>query len=126
MVRKLIRCPGTGPHDTFQGRREPLMSEEKKAYVSAPYGAQEPKDAVAQGRDKLVPGTAAEETDALADGERPNTQGVLPGILGKQLRAAYGELLNNPVPDRFNDLLKKLQESEAKAAKSSRDGEEKK
>ena len=102
------------------------MSEEKKAYASAAYGAPEPKGA-AQGDGTPPPQAAGEngsEPDAAADGDRPSGQGVLPGILGKQLRAAYGELLNNPVPDRFNDLLKKLQQSEAKAAGSSREGEE--
>jgi hypothetical protein len=36
----------------------------------------------------------------------------LPGILGKQLRAAYGELLNAPVPDAFTDLIKRLESKE--------------
>jgi hypothetical protein len=53
------------------------------------------------------------------DGQRPRGQNVLPDILGKQLRAAYGELLNSPVPDRFNDLIKKLEHREAEDAKSS-------
>ena len=39
--------------------------------------------------------------------------------IGKQLRAAYGELLNTPVPDRFNDLIKKLEHREAEGAKAS-------
>jgi hypothetical protein len=38
---------------------------------------------------------------------------VLPGILGKQLRAAYGELLNAPVPDAITELIKKLESKEA-------------
>lgn len=39
-------------------------------------------------------------------------QDVLPGILGKQLRAAYGELLNAPIPGAFADLIKKLEDQE--------------
>lgn len=44
-----------------------------------------------------------------ADGRRGRNQHVLPGILGKQLRAAYGELLNAPVPDAIADLIRKLE-----------------
>lgn len=39
-------------------------------------------------------------------------QDALPGILGKQLRAAYGELLNAPIPDAFADLIKQLEDQE--------------
>jgi hypothetical protein len=38
---------------------------------------------------------------------------VLPGILGKQLKAAYGELLNDPLPEAFTDLIKQLRGQEA-------------
>ena len=44
--------------------------------------------------------------------QRARSQEVLPGILGKQLRAAYGELLNAPVPDAISDLIKKLETAE--------------
>lgn len=43
-------------------------------------------------------------------------QEVLPGILGKQLRAAYSELLNAPIPDRISDLIKQLEQKEAAKA----------
>ena len=43
---------------------------------------------------------------------RPRSQQVLPGILGKQLRAAYGELLNAAIPDTITQLIKKLEASE--------------
>ena len=103
------------------------MSEEKKAYVSAPYGSQEPKRAAADGSgggQATQPGADASE-DQTAAGTQPSrgTQAVLPDILGKQLRAAYGELLGSPVPDRFNDLIKKLQRKEA-ATPPSPSGEE--
>jgi hypothetical protein len=39
---------------------------------------------------------------------------VLPGILGKQLKAAYGELLNTPIPEAFTDLIKRLEDAEPK------------
>jgi Anti-sigma factor NepR len=44
--------------------------------------------------------------------KRAPDQDVLPGILGKQLRAAYGELLNSPVPDAFTELIKRLENKE--------------
>jgi len=52
--------------------------------------------------------------------KRAPDQDVLPGILGKQLRAAYGELLNAPIPDAFTELIKRLerQEPAENAAKS--------
>ena len=43
---------------------------------------------------------------------RAPDQDVLPGILGKQLKAAYGELLNAPIPDEFTDLIKRLENKE--------------
>jgi hypothetical protein len=39
-------------------------------------------------------------------------QDALPGILGKQLRAAYGELLSSPIPDAIADLIKRLESAE--------------
>jgi hypothetical protein len=45
---------------------------------------------------------------------RAPKQDVLPGILGKQLKAAYGELLNTPIPEAFTDLIKRLEDAEPK------------
>jgi len=36
----------------------------------------------------------------------------LQGMIGQRLREAYIELINEPVPDRFVDLLQKLKQSE--------------
>jgi hypothetical protein len=49
------------------------------------------------------------QSDQASGRTRARNQDVLPGILGKQLRAAYGELLNAPVPDAFTDLIKRLE-----------------
>jgi len=57
-----------------------------------------------------------EEGKLPAGRPRHRGQEVLPGILGKQLRAAYGELLNAPVPDAITDLIKRLEAQEAAAA----------
>ena len=71
------------------------------------------------------------ETDMKADGSgqgsspgrdsgrpRGRNQDVLPEILGKQLRAAYGELLSSPVPDAFNELIKRLEAQEPSTDKA--------
>jgi hypothetical protein len=44
--------------------------------------------------------------------KRAPDQDVLPGILGKQLKAAYSELLNAPIPDAFSELIKRLENEE--------------
>ncbi len=98
------------------------MSEEKKAYAGAAYAGSEVKPASVEGGAPPPAGEAA--TDSPEGAARPRGQAVLPGILGKQLRTAYGELLNAPVPDRFNDLIKELQQKEAAAALGNSDEEE--
>lgn len=45
---------------------------------------------------------------AAADGADPGLDRPTQGRIGDQLRAMYDDLLNQPVPDRFVDLLKKL------------------
>ena len=65
-------------------------------------------------KDEKVPDTKqCEEGKLPADRPRKRGQEALPGILGKQLRAAYGELLNAPVPDAITDLIKRLESQEA-------------
>jgi len=70
-------------------------------------------------KDEKVPDNKrCEEVKLPADHPRQRGQEALPGILGKQLRAAYGELLNAPVPDAINDLIKRLESQEASGAKA--------
>jgi hypothetical protein len=49
-------------------------------------------------------------------GDAVTTQAPLPvelqGQIGQRLREAYVELINEPVPDRFIDLLQKLKQRE--------------
>lgn len=100
------------------------MPEKKKDYISAAYGSSEPSGSAGGTASSPPPGAGTE--NAQGAGEDPQRQAppaVLPGILGKQLRAAYGELLNTPVPDRINDLIKQLQQREAAAASKSSDEE---
>jgi len=92
------------------------MSEEKKTSWGKAYDAnipQEPKQA-APTIESAAAATSATTSAAANDGSdadehRGRHQHVLPGILGKPLRAAYGELLNAPVPDAISDLIKKLE-----------------
>ena len=109
------------------------MSEEKKTSWGKPYGAsasQEPRAAApAPADDASEPTTGrhvkAASDDAAAPSGRGKNQQVLQGILGKQLRAAYGELLNTPVPDRINDLINQLKEAESRqGSRKERDGED--
>jgi len=95
------------------------MSEEKKASWGKSYAAnapQETKQAAAPTTDAAstpapdIPTDSEEGSEA--DVRRGRNQHVLPGILGKQLRAAYGELLNAPVPDAIAELIKRLENAE--------------
>lgn len=94
------------------------MSEEKKASWGKSYDAnapQETKQAAAPTTDAAAPApdiTTDPEEGSDADVRRGRNQHVLPGILGKQLRAAYGELLNAPVPDAIAELIKRLENAE--------------
>jgi hypothetical protein len=68
--------------------------------------------------EKVANNKQCDETAAQKDRPRQRDQNVLPGILGKQLRAAYGELLNAPVPDAITDLIKRLENQEAEASEA--------
>jgi hypothetical protein len=59
-------------------------------------------------------------TKDQSDGARPpkKSKGIpltkeLQAHIGGKLRAAYGQLVQEPVPDRFADLLKQLADAEA-------------
>jgi len=45
----------------------------------------------------------------------------LQGQIGQRLREAYIELINEPVPDRFVELLQKLKQREEESKEDSRD-----
>lgn len=54
--------------------------------------------------------------DVSDTGPQPKVQSPLPpelqGQIGQRLREAYSELISEPVPDRFVDLLNKLKSKE--------------
>ncbi len=62
--------------------------------------------------------------DGKRAGKRAPDQDVLPGILGKQLKAAYGELLNAPIPDEFKELISRLENKEPADRSAKPQGEE--
>jgi hypothetical protein len=95
----------------------PLMSDEKNASLGKAYEAnatQEAKQAASplQGAAAAMSDSTPESDDGGDDAPRGRNQHVLPGILGKQLRAAYGELLNAPIPDAIADLVKRLEHAQ--------------
>lgn len=45
------------------------------------------------------------------DGEKPTLDRATQSRIGDQLRAMYTELLDQPVPDRFRDLLTRLDQT---------------
>jgi hypothetical protein len=109
------------------------MSEEKKTSWGKPYGGAAPGEpqraaAPAPADDASEPTTGRPANAAGGDtgqAGRGNSRQVLQGILGKQLRAAYGELLNAPVPDRINDLINQLKDAETRqGTEKARDEEE--
>ena len=62
--------------------------------------------------DGSVPGKSRDPSSSDPTLDRP-TQ----GRIGDQLRAMYDDLLNQPVPDRFADLLARLESKDADPAK---------
>jgi hypothetical protein len=94
-------------------------SEERDSAVGKTAGIGQPKD----GKTDMTAGGSDKASSQGRDSGRPRgrNQDVLPGILGKQLRAAYGELLSSPVPDAFNELIKRLENQEPRAEKAADD-----
>ena len=91
------------------------MSDEKKtawgktADANAHQDAKETMPSSAGAAAVDVGSTADRDDGNEFDERRGRNQNVLPDILGKQLRAAYGELLSAPIPDAIADLIKKLE-----------------
>jgi hypothetical protein len=62
----------------------------------------EPKHGAQKSSEMHQPGGPPAET------EQPSVQPQIQDHIGRQLRAIYEELLSQPVPDRFAELLEKL------------------
>ena len=92
------------------------MAEDEKVPGSKPVKAE--PGAEKSGRDSNTK-NADRDQGPMSDGNQGDTsrsrarnQDVLSGILGKQLKAAYSELLNAPVPDAITQLIKQLEDKE--------------
>jgi Anti-sigma factor NepR len=96
------------------------MSEEKKALGGK--SCSESLQAQHAARDLKDPSSSkAPQSDGRGKRlgrTRARNQDVLPGILGKQLKAAYSELLNAPVPDAITQLIKELERNEPRPQKA--------
>lgn len=57
-----------------------------------------------KGKFKVLPKSVDERTEAPV----PKLDRQIQARIGEQLRSMYDELLQQPVPDRFADLLRKL------------------
>lgn len=66
-------------------------------------------------RECKMPHEQSSETSATAKGREDAV--ILPpeaqGQIGKQLRKVYGEVLAEPMPDKFAELLARLSQSES-------------
>lgn len=119
-------CSEPAPGDSRPGETMQSQVRQAAAAGGGSTAATRPADA-ADGREQGPDDTAKmDATEDPAKHPRTRSQDVLPGILGKQLRAAYGELLSSPVPDRITDLIKQLEGKEAgtPARTNPREGEE--
>ena len=112
------------PGETMQSQvRQAAAADE--GVTAATRSPNDPKTRERQPDNKTKSAAASEDSKDAAKGARARNQDVLPGILGKQLRAAYGELLNSPVPHRITDLIKQLEGKEAQTPeRNRREGEE--
>jgi hypothetical protein len=60
-----------------------------------------------------VQGSAGIPKEAKPEGEEAAGRDLDLGAIGSQLRGLYKELLDEPIPDRFVELLKDLESKEA-------------
>ena len=65
-------------------------------------------------------GRAAALPEASLDeklSSNPKLDRMIQGRIGDQLRAMYDDLMQQPVPDRFADLLSKLEQTDEEKAR---------
>ena len=51
---------------------------------------------------------------AVTNSSRKTSDPTVQAAIGRKLRALYDEVANEPVPDRFSELLKQLADQETK------------
>jgi hypothetical protein len=74
----------------------------------------QPPGPVPAGLDAADPDPEGEPMDPIADpGADATLDPKLQDQIGRQLRAAFEEVVNQPVPDRFRQLLEELERQQA-------------
>jgi hypothetical protein len=66
-----------------------------------------------KGRKPVIPGPKMNIVQTIPDSSGTLDRGVQ-DLIGKQLRAMYEDLVNQAVPDRFTELLQKLDKQNRK------------
>jgi hypothetical protein len=87
--------------------REKVGHDEGSAVTKAGHSGSQPSTVFAAGPDDRPPGGLSSRSDAAARGAKA-AKPELTGQIGNKLRSVYNEVLSQPVPDRFLDLLKDL------------------
>lgn len=62
-----------------------------------------------EGKGMQGPRAPREEDDPAAGPEQPTLDRIVQGRIGSHLRAMYDELMQQPIPDRFVDLIARLE-----------------
>ena len=89
------------------------MSEKKQSKQSDESDRRPPDAARADAVGAQMSNTV-EEREELATEHPPALSPALQGHLGRQLRTLYGELVNEPIPDKFTKLLEELARKQGK------------
>ena len=105
----------TGARDRFISTTAADADIADGACMAADRGIEEKKSTMQRSKEMIAaPARGPMNPDGKVPGGPPHagTSSDLPGHLGAQLRAIYGELVNEPVPDKFFHLLKELEAKE--------------
>ncbi|WP_034490941.1 NepR family anti-sigma factor [Afifella pfennigii] len=68
--------------------------------------------------DREGSGRPQEDTMFADDGHYRGAHSLIQSQIGKHLRAAYDDVVNEPVPQRFIELLEQLERSSQKTRRS--------
>ena len=84
------------------------MSDEGKTQASAPTGLAKAANLKKRGRNRDM----ADLSSTSAKGDEPVLGRDIQSHLGRTLKASYEEMVRQPVPDKFHQLLKELERRE--------------
>jgi hypothetical protein len=123
LTSKFVSMVGPLKDDTILSRGKTVAKSVEKGLVKdatpLPKGeisSRQPR-AVSAGQEADPRATAAEVTSfARARARKAEPKSEIVEQIGKRLRNVYNEVLFQPVPDRFHDLIRALEASPASAA----------